>query len=205
MTRAAPPHGKGERGARLLEGWPGRTGPAGHATLPEHLTSVLEEHSCQPGCCQPDPSPPHWELEEHALVRRSKPRQMPVGGHGHGALPKQGQREPAQAASSDLLITALVKYFRSVTLTWLLQARQRLPRAAAVSIPSCPQPRAVTAGRQCLCQGKDLGTTSRSRSPAAGRHSPGALQGMRSSPRLFPIVLGSRPAEPVLQAAGMAS
>ena len=76
---------------------------------------------------QPDPFPPRWEVGERVPVGRSKTRQMHMGGHWRGASMNQGQRETAQTASSNLLIAALLKYFRSVTLTRLLQARQRAP------------------------------------------------------------------------------
>lgn len=45
------------------------------------------------------------------------------GGHRHGS----GQRETAQPAGSNLLIAVLLKYFRSMTLSRLLQAKIRAP------------------------------------------------------------------------------
>lgn len=47
----------------------------------------------------------------------SKTGWMHAGGHWRCAAAKQGQRETAQTASSNLLIAAFPKYFRSVTLT----------------------------------------------------------------------------------------
>lgn len=44
-----------------------------------------------------------------------------------GGRDGSGQRETAQPASSNLLIAVLLKYFRSVTLSRLLQAKIRAP------------------------------------------------------------------------------
>lgn len=69
------------------------------------------------------PPPPCQEVDECVPVEGSDPGRMQVGGHRRGS----GQRETAQPASSNLLIAVLHKYFRSVTLSRLLQAKIRAP------------------------------------------------------------------------------
>lgn len=97
-----------------------RGAPGGAGRSPGCPSGPAAAQGMEPrGVSVPPPACHH----ESVPVQRRDAGRMQVGGHRRGS----GHGETAQPAGSNLLIAVLLKYFRSVTLSRLLQARIRAP------------------------------------------------------------------------------